>query len=556
MIGQLLRDTIALARVAAKGDLSARGLASAVVQDSFTVVALTRLRELARRLELPLVNRLLRLAQVAIYGIEIGKDVTLGDGVYFVHTLGTVIGGDARVGHRVTFMGNNTVGTAKDNGYPTIGDDVVVGAGARILGPIRVGARAVIGANAVVLNDVPAFATAMGVPAKVKPPPAAAPSRYEGQLRASITRYVAGDRDEILAFRRRMYGERSVYAEPAYVDWLYGGRGDDTPLWVYRRNGGIEGHQGGVRVGLKVGGVVHDAMWTIDMMVSPETRSRGVGPVLSRVAWASAPCLLGVEVSDAARKVFVRAGWVDLGDVPLFVHPFDTAAVLDRLGHPLARLPKPVLDAPHRLGLGLAAALVATSGLRLAEVADFPAAVDALWSSVCDEYPVIARRDRAYLRWRYVAHPHADGYRRLLLWRGDTLAGWAVIRRFEHRGLPAASLVDFLCAPRDTPALLAHVLRVVSRWGVSALYCLHRNPRAEWAFTAVGFARRHSGWPLLVHAPTLSEAERVLLADPGAWFLTSGDSDVDRIREGTVYAPDLTELSVVRSTAPGPVLHA
>ena len=64
-------------------------------------------------------------------------------------------------------MGNNTVGTARDNGCPVIEDDVEVGCGARILGPVRIGARAVIGANAVVLADVPADALAVGAPARI-----------------------------------------------------------------------------------------------------------------------------------------------------------------------------------------------------------------------------------------------------------------------------------------------------------------------------------------------------------------------------------------------------
>jgi serine O-acetyltransferase len=78
-----------------------------------------------------------------------------------------VVGGTARVGDRVKFMGNNTVGTAKDNGYPVIEDDVLIGAGARLLGPIRVGAGAIIGANAVVLEDVPPGALAVGIPARI-----------------------------------------------------------------------------------------------------------------------------------------------------------------------------------------------------------------------------------------------------------------------------------------------------------------------------------------------------------------------------------------------------
>ena len=140
---------------------------AALSQDGYKVLVTTRLRESARRYHVPGVNHALRLATTVLYGIEIGKDVELGDGVNFAHTLGTVIGGTSKVGNRVKFMGNNTVGTAKDNGCPVIEDDVVVGCGARILGPIRIGKGAFIGANAVVLTDVPAGAIASGIPARI-----------------------------------------------------------------------------------------------------------------------------------------------------------------------------------------------------------------------------------------------------------------------------------------------------------------------------------------------------------------------------------------------------
>lgn len=140
---------------------------AALSQDGYKVLVTTRLRESARRWHVPGANHLLRLATTVLYGIEIGSDIELGDGVNFAHTLGTVIGGTSKVGARVKFMGNNTVGTAKDNGCPVIEDDVVVGCGARILGPIRIGKGAFIGANAVVLDDVPAGAVVSGIPARV-----------------------------------------------------------------------------------------------------------------------------------------------------------------------------------------------------------------------------------------------------------------------------------------------------------------------------------------------------------------------------------------------------
>jgi len=170
MLLELVRDAVELARAAENGEVSGGSLFRAVTHDSYAVLGMTRVREAARRFHVIGLNRALRLTMTAVYGIEIGKDVTMGKGVFFAHPLGIVIGGDARIGDRVRFMGSNTVGTAKDNGWPVIEDDVTVGCGARILGPIRIGRGAVIGANAVVLQDVPPGAVATGIPATIRIP--------------------------------------------------------------------------------------------------------------------------------------------------------------------------------------------------------------------------------------------------------------------------------------------------------------------------------------------------------------------------------------------------
>jgi serine O-acetyltransferase len=138
-----------------------------VGMDAFNIIALFRLRKFAQSYRIPLVGRILRFVQGVFYGIELGIDIELGWGVHFVHSHGIVVGGFAEVGSRAMFYGGNTVGTAKNDGHPSIGDGVMISAGVRVLGPIVIGANASLGANAVVLINVPKAAVAVGVPAKI-----------------------------------------------------------------------------------------------------------------------------------------------------------------------------------------------------------------------------------------------------------------------------------------------------------------------------------------------------------------------------------------------------
>lgn len=103
-------------------------------------------------------------------GIEIHPGAQLGKGVFIDHGMGVVIGETAVVGDYCTIYQNVTLGgTGKDVGkrHPTLGNNVLVGSGAKVLGPFTVGDNARIAAGAVVLSEVPANATAVGVPAKI-----------------------------------------------------------------------------------------------------------------------------------------------------------------------------------------------------------------------------------------------------------------------------------------------------------------------------------------------------------------------------------------------------
>jgi len=106
----------------------------------------------------------------ALTGIEIHPGATIGRRFFIDHGMGVVIGETAEIGDDVTLYHGVTLGgTSWKEGkrHPTLGNGVVVGAGAKILGPIYIGDGAKIGSNAVVVKDVPAGATAAGIPARI-----------------------------------------------------------------------------------------------------------------------------------------------------------------------------------------------------------------------------------------------------------------------------------------------------------------------------------------------------------------------------------------------------
>ena len=115
--------------------------------------------------------RLLSQVARAVTGVEIHPGATIGRRLFIDHGMGVVIGETAEVGDDVMMYHGVTLGgrsMQRVKRHPTVGDGAILGAGARVLGPITVGAGAQVGANAVVVRDVPVGAVAVGVPATVR----------------------------------------------------------------------------------------------------------------------------------------------------------------------------------------------------------------------------------------------------------------------------------------------------------------------------------------------------------------------------------------------------
>lgn len=115
--------------------------------------------------------RLLSQFVRTLTGVEIHPGATIGRRFFIDHAAGVVIGETTEIGDGVMlYQGVTLGGRSLEQGkrHPTLEDDVVVGAGAKVIGPVVIGARSAVGANAVVVKDVPADSVAVGVPAQIK----------------------------------------------------------------------------------------------------------------------------------------------------------------------------------------------------------------------------------------------------------------------------------------------------------------------------------------------------------------------------------------------------
>jgi len=118
----------------------------------------------------PIIPRVISQFARWLTGIEIHPAAKIGRGFFIDHGMGVVIGETTEIGDHVTlFQGVTLGGTGKERGkrHPTLGNHVVVGAGAKILGGIKIGDNVKIGANSVVLKSVPPNSTVIGVPARI-----------------------------------------------------------------------------------------------------------------------------------------------------------------------------------------------------------------------------------------------------------------------------------------------------------------------------------------------------------------------------------------------------
>lgn len=172
----LVENVKADARLVMRGHVGLiRRAAVAFFSRGMQAVFLYRLASWCRGHRIPVVPAILSRVSQHLYAVDISPSAQIGPGLVLVHCFGIVIGSAARIEgecvlfHGVTLgdRGSEWVGSRESDGHPTLGRGCILGAGAKVLGPVRIGDNCVIGSNSVVLTDVPDNSVAAGLPAKV-----------------------------------------------------------------------------------------------------------------------------------------------------------------------------------------------------------------------------------------------------------------------------------------------------------------------------------------------------------------------------------------------------
>jgi hypothetical protein len=344
-----------------------------------------------------------------------------------------------------------------------------------------------------------------------------------------IDRYRPEDRRALDLLYRRVFGHDLANASQFRWDWQYARNPNASPdrlqIWLAREGPTIIGQYAAMPVRLEVQGQEIDGSWGMDVMVAPERQRQGVGELLFRTWDHHVGAAMGLGLSPASRRLFVRLRWPFLKPVPGLMKPL-TRRALRRGTWPMAV--NRVISAvtyPYIRFVARPRPLAA----QIEPIRHFDERFTELWERVKGRLGLSVRRDAPYLNWKYVEPPHVR-YSIAALKRDEAVGGYAVYRHVQEPRGRVTLLVDFLADPADADGIDT-LLRWVDREARAAdsdkIRTLATHAGFRQSLKKAGYFGVASDVDLTVKVNAIGVARR-FYETSDAWHVTLGDSDLDR----------------------------
>jgi hypothetical protein len=344
-----------------------------------------------------------------------------------------------------------------------------------------------------------------------------------------IDTYRPGDRDQVSALYRRVFGHDMAEASRLRWDWQYA-RNPNNPasgplIWLAREGPAIVGQYATMPVKLSLSGREIDAAWGMDVMVAPERQRQGLGEILFGTWDKAVGASLGLGLSQASWRLFKKLRWPQVGPVPCLVKPLTRRALRqpgwpDTVNRVVSAVTLPVVKVISR-----------PRPLRgeTALTRRFDDRFTALWERLAPRFAFAVRRDAPYLQWKFVSPPHVR-YQIVVLFREGEPAGYAAYRHAREPRGKVTLLVDFLTDPDDRIGFET-LLRWVDREARAAdsdkirAFCMHEGFRRTMRRNGYFQVKSSVEFVARVNALPVGDA---FYGDTSTWHVTLGDSDQDR----------------------------
>lgn len=329
-----------------------------------------------------------------------------------------------------------------------------------------------------------------------------------------------------------------------YLSWMYDRNPNGQAIEFVTKTGDlVTGHCAAVPVRSKIGAGIRAASVAVNGMTHPDFRGRGIfsrlyGEITAGSARSGMVLTFGFPNSNSLGACLRHLNYREIGELPLWILPFDIAAILasrgstrgTSLGRAAGRLGSPFL----RLGQALLRPRRAGGDLTIEKTAEFGPEFEGFWNEVKDSYRNCLVRDPAYLNWRFSRHP-TRSYEILIARSDGRPAGYLVGRRVKIEGLSWAMIVDLVVADSAegkaaAKRLAAAYCREARASGIALVGTLMPkvSPAAK-ALRRLGFLvcpqkllpRR---FPILLswNGPETAPGD---IFEASAWFITLGDYD-------------------------------